>query len=189
MYYRGCDAAVVVFDVKDRSSYVKAKQWVQTLAENTEGQAVKPVLVICGNKRDLLEVRSCKERSKAKRRAEKARLRDTKHCTSPIFPYETPLLPTLPPFLMSANNLPCDSLRSAQQPKSGYIERCVPREEVDEYAGTVGGVYFETSAMEARDVEAVFVKIAESLKVPEVESDDETLDLKDRRRGDAGGCC
>ena len=130
MYYRGCDAAVVAFDVGDRTSYVKAKQWVQTLAENTQGQAVEPVLVICGKKRDLLE-----------------------------------------------------------QPKSGYVERCVSREEVEEYAGTVGGVYFETSAMEARDVENVFVKIAESLKVPEVESEDETLNLKGARKGDEGGCC
>ena len=42
--------------------------------------------------------------------------------------------------------------------------------------------------MEARDVEGVFMKIAELLKMPEMESDDETLDLKDdRNKGD--GCC
>ena len=84
MYYRNCDAAVVVFDVKDRSSYVKAKQWVQTLAERTQGQAVEPIVIICGNKRDLLT------------------------------------------------------------PQKGFVERCVPKDEVEEYGKEVGGVYFET---------------------------------------------
>jgi len=53
MYYRNCDAAVVVFSVKDRSSYLKAQQWVDTLKANVVN-VDDVVIIICGNKRDLL---------------------------------------------------------------------------------------------------------------------------------------
>eukprot|EP00519_Triparma_laevis_P012756 CAMPEP_0182500632 /NCGR_PEP_ID=MMETSP1321-20130603/9676_1 /TAXON_ID=91990 /ORGANISM="Bolidomonas sp., Strain RCC1657" /LENGTH=203 /DNA_ID=CAMNT_0024705123 /DNA_START=53 /DNA_END=661 /DNA_ORIENTATION=- len=56
MYYRNCDAAVVVFSVKDRSSYLKAQQWVDTLKANVVN-VDDVVIIICGNKRDLLLAR------------------------------------------------------------------------------------------------------------------------------------
>ncbi|GMH52569.1 hypothetical protein TL16_g01255 [Triparma laevis f. inornata] len=55
MYYRHCDAAVIVFSVKDRSSYLKAQQWVDTLKDNVDGEDC--VVIVCGNKRDLLRGR------------------------------------------------------------------------------------------------------------------------------------
>jgi len=52
MYYRNTDAAILVYDVTDASSFKKMKQWADTLKSNLDGKAV---LIAVGNKVDLLK--------------------------------------------------------------------------------------------------------------------------------------
>lgn len=54
MYYRDCDAAIVVFDVTDANSFAKAKQWVSELRQ---AQGRECVCVVAGNKCDLQALR------------------------------------------------------------------------------------------------------------------------------------
>jgi len=50
MYYRGAQAAIVVYDVSSRDSFEKSKLWVNELREkSTNGQ----VVILVGNKCDL----------------------------------------------------------------------------------------------------------------------------------------
>ncbi|VDO91139.1 unnamed protein product [Schistosoma curassoni] len=50
MYYRGAQAAVVVYDITNQNSFERAKSWVNELQEkaNTSG-----VIALAGNKVDL----------------------------------------------------------------------------------------------------------------------------------------
>eukprot|EP01090_Pellita_catalonica_P011709 TRINITY_DN236_c0_g1_i1.p1 TRINITY_DN236_c0_g1~~TRINITY_DN236_c0_g1_i1.p1 ORF type:complete len:202 (-),score=39.15 TRINITY_DN236_c0_g1_i1:120-725(-) len=54
MYYRGAQAALVVYDITNESSFGRAKSWVKEL--QTKGQA-KMVIALVGNKADLEESR------------------------------------------------------------------------------------------------------------------------------------
>ena len=51
IYYRGAKAAVVCFDLTDRSSFDRAKYWVNELRKNEEHCR----LYLCGTKKDLVE--------------------------------------------------------------------------------------------------------------------------------------
>ncbi|GAM24931.1 hypothetical protein SAMD00019534_081060, partial [Acytostelium subglobosum LB1] len=54
MYYRGAHVAVIVYDVTSINSFDKVKEWVQELRSNTLEDIV---LVLCGNKIDLVDER------------------------------------------------------------------------------------------------------------------------------------
>ncbi|KQK13855.1 hypothetical protein BRADI_1g12890v3 [Brachypodium distachyon] len=49
MYYRGAAAAIVVYDISNQASFIRAKKWVQELQAQ--------VVALAGNKADLLETR------------------------------------------------------------------------------------------------------------------------------------
>lgn len=51
MYYRGANAAIIVYDITDKSSYVRAKKWVDTLKQNDPFG--KMIIILIGNKVDL----------------------------------------------------------------------------------------------------------------------------------------
>ncbi|OON23940.1 Ras family protein, partial [Opisthorchis viverrini] len=50
MYYRGAQAAIIVYDITNPSSFERAKSWVNEL--NERSNAVK-VIALAGNKLDL----------------------------------------------------------------------------------------------------------------------------------------
>ena len=52
MYYRGAQAAVVVFDITNTDTFIRAKNWVTELSRQAS-----PNIVIClvGNKSDLVD--------------------------------------------------------------------------------------------------------------------------------------
>ncbi|KAG5315340.1 RABJ protein, partial [Pseudoatta argentina] len=54
MYYRTCNAALLVFDLTQYSTFVAIKSWVKELQQNVEETMV---LVLIGNKSDLVEKR------------------------------------------------------------------------------------------------------------------------------------
>jgi len=54
MYYRGAQAAVVVFDVTSQESFDGAKNWVRELQRKTDAQMV---IALAGNKVDLAHLR------------------------------------------------------------------------------------------------------------------------------------
>eukprot|EP01088_Endostelium_zonatum_P002027 TRINITY_DN12450_c0_g1_i1.p1 TRINITY_DN12450_c0_g1~~TRINITY_DN12450_c0_g1_i1.p1 ORF type:complete len:209 (-),score=55.78 TRINITY_DN12450_c0_g1_i1:141-767(-) len=54
MYYRGAQAALVVYDITNDSSFTRAKSWVKEL--QTKGTA-KMVIALVGNKNDMEENR------------------------------------------------------------------------------------------------------------------------------------
>eukprot|EP01088_Endostelium_zonatum_P003483 TRINITY_DN14698_c0_g1_i1.p1 TRINITY_DN14698_c0_g1~~TRINITY_DN14698_c0_g1_i1.p1 ORF type:complete len:211 (-),score=39.52 TRINITY_DN14698_c0_g1_i1:130-762(-) len=53
MYYRGAQAALVVYDITNENSFARAKTWVREL----EGQGGKMVIALVGNKSDLETIR------------------------------------------------------------------------------------------------------------------------------------
>ncbi|VDP66964.1 unnamed protein product [Echinostoma caproni] len=55
MYYRGAQAAIIVFDITNSSSFERAKGWVKEL--NERANTVK-VIALAGNKLDLAEQRT-----------------------------------------------------------------------------------------------------------------------------------
>eukprot|EP01091_Cochliopodium_minus_P008263 TRINITY_DN183_c0_g1_i1.p1 TRINITY_DN183_c0_g1~~TRINITY_DN183_c0_g1_i1.p1 ORF type:complete len:209 (+),score=59.16 TRINITY_DN183_c0_g1_i1:36-629(+) len=54
IYYRGADAAIVVYDITDMNSFEKAKTWIQVL-KNELGDSV--IIFLAGNKCDKEEAR------------------------------------------------------------------------------------------------------------------------------------
>ncbi|XP_071943654.1 ras-related protein Rab-5B-like [Antedon mediterranea] len=50
MYYRGADAAIVVFDITNEDSFTKAKTWICTLQTQVKKSII---LALAGNKSDL----------------------------------------------------------------------------------------------------------------------------------------
>ena len=50
MYYRGAQAAIVVYDITSQDSFHRAKNWIQELTE--KATSVK-VIALAGNKSDL----------------------------------------------------------------------------------------------------------------------------------------
>eukprot|EP00039_Didymoeca_costata_P008848 m.117689 g.117689 ORF g.117689 m.117689 type:complete len:202 (+) comp14257_c0_seq1:2955-3560(+) len=50
MYYRGCAAAIVVYDITSRDSFEAVKSWVEELQTNGPNDVI---LVVAGNKADL----------------------------------------------------------------------------------------------------------------------------------------
>ncbi|GAB4842172.1 Ras- protein Rab-5 [Ancistrocladus abbreviatus] len=54
MYYRGAAAAVVVFDISNMDSFIRAKKWVQELRSQGNSSLV---MALVGNKVDLKEKR------------------------------------------------------------------------------------------------------------------------------------
>jgi len=55
MYYRGAQAAVVVFDITSRDSFDKSKQWVRELREKSTPDQI---IALVGNKCDLSSTRA-----------------------------------------------------------------------------------------------------------------------------------
>ncbi|KAJ5072453.1 ras-related protein rab-5c [Anaeramoeba ignava] len=55
MYYRGAAAAIVVYDITNKDSFVKAKDWVKELLRQGSSNIV---IAIVGNKTDLEESRT-----------------------------------------------------------------------------------------------------------------------------------
>eukprot|EP00250_Pteridium_aquilinum_P007535 c17224_g1_i1 orf=367-969(-) len=54
MYYRGAAAAIIVFDISNNESFVRAKKWVQELQRQGN---VNLVMALAGNKSDLASKR------------------------------------------------------------------------------------------------------------------------------------
>jgi len=54
MYYRGAAAAIVVYDITSKQSFVRAKQWVKELQRQAKDNMV---IALAGNKLDLAEQR------------------------------------------------------------------------------------------------------------------------------------
>jgi len=54
MYYRGAQAAIVVFDITNRNSYEKAKDWVKELQQQGDPNVV---VAFVGNKIDMENIR------------------------------------------------------------------------------------------------------------------------------------
>eukprot|EP01062_Namystynia_karyoxenos_P059990 TRINITY_DN51420_c0_g1_i1.p1 TRINITY_DN51420_c0_g1~~TRINITY_DN51420_c0_g1_i1.p1 ORF type:complete len:228 (+),score=54.04 TRINITY_DN51420_c0_g1_i1:83-685(+) len=57
MYYRGAQAAIVVYDITQWDSFTRAKSWVIELRRNANVRAI----ALVGNKSDLADQRSVKE--------------------------------------------------------------------------------------------------------------------------------
>ena len=55
MYYRGAQAAVVVYDITNRDSFVKAQNWVRELQRQANANVV---IALAGNKLDLANKRA-----------------------------------------------------------------------------------------------------------------------------------
>lgn len=55
MYYRGANAAIIVYDITSEKSFEEAKKWIQELKAHTEESMV---MCIVGNKCDLSERRA-----------------------------------------------------------------------------------------------------------------------------------
>jgi small GTP-binding protein len=67
MYYRGAQAAMVVYSITDESSFDAIDSWVDSMRQNAEPEVI---LFLCGNKVDLADARSVSTeagREKAKR--------------------------------------------------------------------------------------------------------------------------
>jgi Ras-related protein Rab-5C len=62
MYYRGAAAAVVVFDITNAESFVKAKSWVKELQRQGNPNMI---MALAGNKADLSEARQVTQRQRA----------------------------------------------------------------------------------------------------------------------------
>ncbi|XP_020570711.1 ras-related protein RABF2b-like [Phalaenopsis equestris] len=54
MYYRGAAAAIIVYDVTNAATFIRAKKWVQEL--QAQGN-INTVMALAGNKADLVEAR------------------------------------------------------------------------------------------------------------------------------------
>ncbi|CAI8049758.1 Ras-related protein Rab-5C [Geodia barretti] len=54
MYYRGAQAAVVVYDISDGDTFVRAKNWVKELQRQASPSIV---IALAGNKADLKDIR------------------------------------------------------------------------------------------------------------------------------------
>jgi len=52
LYYRNCDAVIVVFDISNRQSFDRVKNWIEELEQNCERM---PCVILVGNKSDLLD--------------------------------------------------------------------------------------------------------------------------------------
>jgi len=55
MYYRGAAAAIIVYDLTNRPSFVRAKTWVKELQKQQGNPNI--VIALAGNKNDLLDKR------------------------------------------------------------------------------------------------------------------------------------
>lgn len=55
MYYRGAQAAIIVFDITSRESFEGAKTWTKELQRRTESGSM--IVALCGNKTDLAHLR------------------------------------------------------------------------------------------------------------------------------------
>jgi Ras-related protein Rab-5C len=58
MYYRGAQAAIIVYDISSRDSFEKAKNWVSELHEKSTSDQV---VAFVGNKNDLSQREITKE--------------------------------------------------------------------------------------------------------------------------------
>jgi len=58
LYYRGASAAIVVYDMTSSDTFAKAKHWITELRKNASGSIV---MILVGNKSDLLEHRAVSE--------------------------------------------------------------------------------------------------------------------------------
>jgi len=54
-YYRGAVAGIIVYDITDHNSFEHIEKWVKELRENAKDVAV---IMLCGNKRDLGDLRA-----------------------------------------------------------------------------------------------------------------------------------
>jgi len=66
MYYRGAQAAIVVYDIQNQDSFQRAKNWVKELHKEASPNIV---IALAGNKADLTSIRSV-EYEEAKQYAE-----------------------------------------------------------------------------------------------------------------------
>lgn len=57
MYYRGAQAAVIVYDTTNQETFLKAKEWVKELAKHTLGDS-QVITALAANKADLTTLRS-----------------------------------------------------------------------------------------------------------------------------------
>ena len=55
LYFKGASAAIIVYDITDKSSFEKAKKWVDELNEYEESEGAKMKKFIAGNKCDIME--------------------------------------------------------------------------------------------------------------------------------------
>ncbi|OAF64900.1 Ras-related protein Rab-21 [Intoshia linei] len=54
MYYRGAQAAIVVYDISKENTFYRAKVWIQELHKQASTDIV---IALCGNKNDLVDER------------------------------------------------------------------------------------------------------------------------------------
>ena len=67
MYYRGTKAAILVYDITDERTFRGIRRWTREIKEKGEGNVV---VVLCGNKVDLAEVKREVSAKEGKRFAE-----------------------------------------------------------------------------------------------------------------------
>ena len=53
MYFKGAQAAIIVYDVTNELSFEKAQKWVQELQDQEESESQPIVKCFCGNKSDM----------------------------------------------------------------------------------------------------------------------------------------
>ena len=53
MYYKGCKAAILVFDITSETSFDKMRYWVDDLKNHLDKAPDVAVVVVVGNKKDL----------------------------------------------------------------------------------------------------------------------------------------
>ena len=58
MYFKGAEAALVVYDMTEENSFEKAKKWVSDLEEALEFEQVKALIYLVGNKSDMTDCQS-----------------------------------------------------------------------------------------------------------------------------------
>ena len=55
LYFKGASAAIVVYDITERTSFEKAKKWVDELYDYEESEGAKMRKFIAGNKCDIID--------------------------------------------------------------------------------------------------------------------------------------
>ena len=136
MYYRGAQAAIVVYDVTSTDTFARAKTWVKELQRQANPNIV---IALAGNKADLASKRTV----------------DQEVSAGNLVWSDYPIYRAL--FLPSLHQLTILSF------PVGLATIFVEHQEASAYAEDNGLLFMETSAKTAKNVNEIFLAIAKKL--------------------------